>query len=178
MSDRILADVSSDTIIDVPFEKVDIAEWLLNLPTAEYKRCSPDHIACGASFTDDGRRMSIAVEKSGEALVVQKYVGEPLEAAHCRMVSESDAFDAAGQTTVGVVWTLSVEAVDAERCRYTNAVLVTATDDFVAHMADQGVTVEQAAELFQQALTEHNAYETPRFGQSIAHHALSDAWAR
>ena len=33
--------------------------WLFNLPEAEYQRCCPpDHIAAGATSTDNGRRMS------------------------------------------------------------------------------------------------------------------------
>jgi hypothetical protein len=31
--------------IHAPIEKVDIADWLFNLPDAEYQRCSPAHIA-------------------------------------------------------------------------------------------------------------------------------------
>jgi len=45
--------------------------WLYSLPTEEYKRCSPDHIAAGATFTDDGTRMSINVEMIGGSLLVQ-----------------------------------------------------------------------------------------------------------
>jgi len=31
-------------IINAPIEKVDIADWLFNLPDAEYQRCSPDKL--------------------------------------------------------------------------------------------------------------------------------------
>jgi hypothetical protein len=48
-----------------PLEKVDIADWLFNLPDAEYQRCSPAHIAAGHTTTDDGRPMSINVETIG-----------------------------------------------------------------------------------------------------------------
>jgi hypothetical protein len=53
-------------IINAPIEKVDIAKWLLNIPDAEYQRCSPANIAAGATTTDDGRPMSINVETIGE----------------------------------------------------------------------------------------------------------------
>ena len=43
----------TDTI-HAPIEKVNIADWVLHLPDAEYQRCSTAHIAAGASTTDDG----------------------------------------------------------------------------------------------------------------------------
>jgi hypothetical protein len=56
-------------IINAPLEKVDIADWLFNLPDAEYQRCSHAHIAAGHTASDDGHPMSINVETIGEALM-------------------------------------------------------------------------------------------------------------
>jgi hypothetical protein len=61
-------------------EKVNIADWLFNLPDAEYQRSSPAHIAAGHTTSDDGRPMSINVETIGEALMVQHFCTS-LEAA-------------------------------------------------------------------------------------------------
>ena len=59
MTDRIFSHSSFSHIVDVPIERVDISDWLFNLPEAEYQRCCPpDHIAAGATSTDNGRRMS------------------------------------------------------------------------------------------------------------------------
>jgi len=59
MTDRILSHSSFSHIVDVTIECIDIADWLFNLPEAEYQRCCPpDHIAAGATSTDKGRRMS------------------------------------------------------------------------------------------------------------------------
>ena len=70
MTDRILSHSSFSHIVDVPIERIDIADWLFNLPEAEYQRCCPlDHIAAGATSTDNGRRMSINVEMIGETLM-------------------------------------------------------------------------------------------------------------
>ena len=86
-SDLILSQSAFSHVIDVPFEKVDIAKWLFTLPDAEYQRCAPpDHIAAGATFTDDGRRMSINVEMIGTGLVVQHYVGDITEASHLSLI--------------------------------------------------------------------------------------------
>ncbi len=66
--DTILSQSAYSAEIDVPFEKVDIADWLFTLPEAEYLRCCPpDHIAAGVTWTDDGRRMSINVEQIARA---------------------------------------------------------------------------------------------------------------
>lgn len=100
-TDLVLSQSAFSHVIDVPFEKIDIAKWLFSLPDAEYQRCAPpDHIAAGATYTDDGRRMSINVEMIGTGLVVQHYVGDITEAAHCRMVSTSDVFTPKGRTKV------------------------------------------------------------------------------
>jgi hypothetical protein len=77
LTEKMLSQSAYTADIDVPFEKVDIAEWLFDLPEAEYLRCCPpDHIAAGTTTTDDGRRMSINVEMIGTGLVVQHYVAE------------------------------------------------------------------------------------------------------
>ena len=87
MTDRILSHSSFSHIVDVPIERIDIADWLFNLPEAEYQRCCPpDHIAAGATSTDNGRRMSINVEMIGETLMIEHYIGEITEPHLCRMV--------------------------------------------------------------------------------------------
>jgi hypothetical protein len=74
MAGEILADSSFNHIIEAPIELIDIPAWLYSLPTEEYRRCSPQHIAAGATFADDGKRMSINVEMIGGSLLVQNYV--------------------------------------------------------------------------------------------------------
>jgi hypothetical protein len=43
-------------VMHVPLEKVDIADWLFNLPDAEYQRCSSAHIAAGVTVSDSDHR--------------------------------------------------------------------------------------------------------------------------
>ena len=50
--------------------------------------------------------MSLNVETSGDAVIMQHYVAEVKEAALCRMVSISDATSKKGRTKVKVEWTL------------------------------------------------------------------------
>jgi hypothetical protein len=168
-TDLVLSASAFSHIIDVPFEKVDIAKWLFALPDAEYQRCAPpDHIAAGATYTDDGRRMSINVEMIGTGLVVQHYVGEVTEPAHCKMVSTSDVFTPAGRTKVQVIWDLSVKKLADGRCEYTNSVLSHPTDEFLAFIDKNGITWEKAAADRQSASGDHNSRETPLFAESIA----------
>ena len=99
-SDLLLARSSYQTLINAPVDNVDIGKWLLGLPDAEYQRCAPpDHIAAGFTTTDNGRPMSINVEKIGDSLIVEHYVGEVVDKLHCKMVSISDVFTEDGGRT-------------------------------------------------------------------------------
>lgn len=158
----------------MPFEKVDIASWLFNLPEAEYLRCCPpDHIAAGTTSTDDGRRMSINVEMIGTGLVVQHYVAEEATPSYCRMNSISDVFTPAGRTQVNVIWELIAEPIEGGRTRYTNRVTSHPTDAFMAFIEANGQTFEQAYTARQAAGGDHNRRETPLFAASIARKALA-----
>ena len=101
LTDMVLVESEKTATIHAPVERVDIADWLLHLPDAEYQRCAaPDHIAAGTTTTDDGRPMSINVEVIGGSLMVQHYVAEVHEPHHCRMVSLSDVQTPAGWTKI------------------------------------------------------------------------------
>jgi hypothetical protein len=102
LTDMVLVESEKTATIHAPVERVDIADWLLHLPDAEYQRCAPpDHIAAGSTTTDDGRPMSINVEVIGGTLMVQHYVAEAHEPHHRRMVSLSDVQTPAGWTKIG-----------------------------------------------------------------------------
>ncbi|MDG3442284.1 hypothetical protein [Nitrospirillum amazonense] len=174
--DRILSQSAYSHEVDVPIEKIDIADWLFTLPEAEYLRCcAPDHIAAGVTTTDDGRRMSINVEMIGTGLVVQHYVAEEAGKTYCRMNSISDVFTANGRTQVNVVWELMAEAIDGNRTRYTNRVTAHPTDAFMDFLAQHGIAYEDAAAARQAAGGDHNRRETPLFAESIARRALANA---
>src|SRR5260370_2543046 len=111
-SDRRLSNSTVTAIMHVPLEKVNVADWLLTLPDAEYQRCSHAHIAAGISTRDDGGTMSINVETIGDALIVQRYVAEVKEPSLCRMVSISDAINKNGRTKVKIEWTPSAPEND------------------------------------------------------------------
>jgi hypothetical protein len=52
-NDRTLSLSTVTHSINAPIEKVDIADWLFNLPDAEYQQCSPAHIAAGHTTSED-----------------------------------------------------------------------------------------------------------------------------
>src|SRR6202161_1093324 len=126
--DRKLSLSTVTAVINAPFEKVNIADWLFNLPDAEYQRCAHAHLAAGSTTTDDGRPMSINVETIGDALVVQHYVGEIREPHFCRMVSISDSISPAGRTKLQVIWELSVRKTGDDSCEFTNHIHSSAID--------------------------------------------------
>jgi hypothetical protein len=126
LTEMVLVQSERTAVVHAPIEQVDIAEWLLNLPDAEYQRCCPpDHIAAGSTTTDDGRPMSINVEEIGGGLMVQHYVAEVHQPHHCRMVSLTDAQTPLGWTKIQVIWDLSVTALDPTTCKYTHVASAT-----------------------------------------------------
>jgi putative intracellular protease/amidase len=154
-------------------ETVNIADWLLHLPDAEYQRCSEAHIAAGATTADDGQPMSINVETIGDALVVQHYVAEIHEPHLCRLVSISDSISPAGHTKLQVVWELSVKKIDDQTCEYTNHIHSTAIDQTLEFLKSHNIPFETARDARQRASHAHNQEETPKFAKSIERRALS-----
>ena len=174
LTDMVLVESEKTATIHAPFELVDIADWLLHLPDAEYQRCAPpDHIAAGTTTTDDGRPMSINVEVIGGSLMVQHYVAEVHEPHHCRMVSLSDVQTPAGWTKIQVIWDLSVTALDSASCRYTNQVLSHPTPAFLETLKVAGISFEDAVADRQAASDDHNRRATALYAQSLERKALA-----
>jgi hypothetical protein len=174
-SDNTLSLSTATATIHAPIEKVNIADWVLHLPDAEYQRCSVSHIAAGTTTTDDGKPMSINVEKIGDAIVVQHYVAEVHEPHYCRMVSISDSISTVGATKVQVIWELSVKKIDDQTCEYTNHIHGSATEETLEFLKAHGISLETAHAARQQASHTHNLEETPKFAKSIEKHALQSA---
>lgn len=172
-SENALSHSTVKAIINAPIEKINIADWLLNLPDAEYQKCSINHIAAGATTTYDGQPMSINVEMIGDALVIQHYVATEYRADYCRMLSMSDVISKNGRSKVQVLWELKATAIDENTCEYTNEIHATATPEFLQFIAANGVTLVQAAAARQAASDVHNHEETPLFAKSIEHKALT-----
>lgn len=159
-------------IIHAPIEKIDIADWLLNLPDVEYQRCSHAHIGAGSSKNDAGQPMSLNVETIGDSLMIQHYVAEVHAPSFCRMVSISDSISPAGRTKVQVVWELSAKRIDEETCEYSNHIHAVAIEETLAFFEKHGISLKKAAAARQEASEVHNREETPNFAKSIERKAL------
>jgi putative intracellular protease/amidase len=174
MSEDLTLSLSTVTaVIQAPIEKVNIADWVLHLPDAEYQWCSQAHIAAGSTISDDGRPMSINVETIGDAFVVQHYVAEVQEPHFCRMVSISDSISPAGRTKLQVVWELSAKKIDEQSCEYTNHIHSNAIEQTLAFLKEHNIPLEKAREARQRASHAHNQEETPKFAKSIERKALA-----
>jgi hypothetical protein len=174
VSDQVLSDATFTAVINAPIEQVDIASWLFNLSDAEFQRCCPpDHIAVGFTTTDDGRPMSINVERIGDGLVVQHYIGEITEKHHCRMVSRSDVYGRNGRTKIRVIWEQRVKPIDDRRCEYSSRVVAFTTSEYMTSLEKHGITLEEATAARQAAASSHQQRETPLFARSLERRALT-----
>jgi hypothetical protein len=159
-------------VMNAPIEKINIADWLLNLPDAEYQRCSVNHIAAGITSNFEGIPMSINVEYVGTALVVQHYIFDEYRADYCRMLSVSDTITANGRSKVQVLWELKAERIDDTTSKFTNTIHATATPAFLDFIKQHGISLADAADARQNASDAHNHEETPLFAKSIENKAL------
>jgi hypothetical protein len=172
MTDTVITESFASAIINAPIELVDIADWVFNLPDAEYQRCSPAHIAAGFTTSDEGRRMSLNVETIGGNLMVQHYVEDIAEKHHVRLLSTSDVIGPFGRTKSRVVWELSARALDGDSCELTNHVIGKTTPEYWEHLGKSGVPFDVARQAQDIASAAHNAQETPLFARSIETMAL------
>ena len=115
-TDLTLGQSTFSHVFETPIENIDVSHWIFNISDAEYQHCAPgDHIAAGTTTTNDGRPMSINVERIGPNLVIEHYIGEILEKRHFKLVSISDNFVAGMHFRVQVNWEISIKAIDGER---------------------------------------------------------------
>jgi hypothetical protein len=169
-----LTDSTVTAVVEAPIAAIDVGAWLFSLTDQEYQLCAPgDHVAAGTTFTDDGRRMSINVEYVGGTLIVQHYIAETVSPTHCRLVSQSDSFGPFGRTKLGVIWELTVRERDANTSVLSNRVVILPTDEYVALLADHGISIDAATEAQRAAVTAHNNLETPLYARSLAKTASS-----
>ncbi|TCL75537.1 hypothetical protein [Rhizobium sp. BK251] len=167
MTGKKIVESSFSAIINAPLESIDIPEWAFNLPDAEYRRCSPAHVAAGFTRDEDGRRMSINVEVLGGSPMVQHYVEDIAEPHHLVLKSVSDVFTPTGRTTIHVTWELRVKAIDDQRCEFTNHVVSHTTEEFEAFLERQGIPFELFKAQRQPVSVAHNEGETPLFAASL-----------
>ena len=178
MDEDLIAKSTFESLIRAPLSSISLPEWVFTLTSSEYQACSKNHIAAAATFAPDGRRMSINVERVGN-LMVQHYVEDLAREDDCRLVSLSDSIgpDIASSVKVVVVWSFATTAVDAATTRLTNSVEVRTTPEYLEALEKRGVSLAQAREYAQAALSAHNIEETPLFAKDIERKALAMRWS-
>ena len=177
MTDVVIAKSVAGATIHAPLASIDLTEWVFTLTDSEYQACSKNHIAAAATLTPEGKRMSINVERVGN-LMVQHYVEDIAERSHCRLVSLSDSIgpDIGSGVKIVVIWSFNVDEIDADTTRLTNSVEVRSAQGYLEVLEKRGVPFDKASEFAQQALTAHNAEETPLFAKDIEGKALAKRW--
>jgi hypothetical protein len=79
---------------------------------------------------------------------------------------------------VQVSWDLSIAAVNAETCTYTNRVVSYPTRGLLELLDRAGRTFEETAAGLQQATTDHNRRETTQYPASTQRKALAECTRR
>lgn len=172
-----LAESTTTAVIQSPIELINLTEWLFTLSDEEYKACSKAHIACGASRTADGKRMSINVEMIAGNLLVQHYIEDESHSDHCRVQSVSDSFSPMGRTWLRIIWELKLSRLSEASCELRNRVVVLMTDEFQSLLRESNITyMEPVKARMEQHVTEHNHEETPLFAKDIQRKALAGFW--
>jgi hypothetical protein len=167
-----IVESSFTAMINAPIEKINLPEWAFNLSEAEYQGCSPAHVAAGKTMGADGRRMSINVDLLGGTPMVQHYQETISEPDHLVLTSFSDVFAATGHFVMHVQWELSVKAISATQCEFTNRVVTHATEDMMRGLQKQGIPFDLFKAQRQPVSVDHNRQETPLFAASIERDAL------
>lgn len=177
MSEEVIAKSTAEATINAPLQAIDLTEWVFTLTDAEYQACSVNHIAAAATVTPDGKRVSINVERVGN-LMVQHYVEDLAGKGRCRLVSLSDSIgpDIHSRTKVFVIWEIAVEPIDAMTTRFSNTVEVREAPGYREVLEARGVPFAKASAAAQQALSAHNAEETPLFARDIERRAAARRW--
>lgn len=174
---EMLAESTARARINAPIDNINLTEWLFTLKSDEYRSCSASHLAAGSSFTTDGKRMSLNVEKVADTLLIQHYVEDISEKQLCRVHSISDSFSAMGNTKLGVVWEVSVKPINNRSCELSNRLVILQTEQFAQML--QAVNATDLASVKMQMgqnVAVHNAEETPLFAKDIEVKALNGIW--
>jgi hypothetical protein len=114
---------SSQTVIDHPADRIDLAQWLSTMSDRDYQVCSRGHRAAG-TFREGGTFGMVNVESIGGHLLIQHYLAE--EAAPDQVVMHSKdtrvyvmhIFPA----TIEVIWTLGVKPRDGNGAEFSCSV--------------------------------------------------------
>ena len=92
-------------------------------------------------------------------------------------LSDSVGPDVGSVAKVVVIWSLSAEAIDADTTRFSNSIEVRSVLGYAEVLEKRGIPFAKAREAAQQAVSAHNAEETPLFAADIERKAAANRWA-
>jgi len=174
----VLADTTATHLLNEPVESIDLAAWLFSLSDTAYQACSQAHIAAGTSRSDNGKRMSINVERIAGNMLIQHYVEDIAEPHHVRVNSLSDLFTDGGATQLEITWELLVRPVDDATSAFSNRVIVRSTPSFLEMLKQAGISdVGGVIAQFTAGAEAHNREETPLFARDIGLKASQQLWS-
>jgi hypothetical protein len=157
---RRLSDSCFSHIIGAPIELVDLNDWLFHAPD-------------GALEIETPQPSVIRVDSIDDSLFFHRYVAKVAEPNHCRLVSRSEVVGPNGRTTARAIWDLAVEPLGEHGCELINHVILSASGAFVALLADNDISLREAASACEAACAPRDKRETSLFATSIEHRALT-----
>lgn len=106
---------SSQTVINHPVERINLARWISTMSDGDYQACSRAHRAAG-TFREGGMLGMVNVESVGGNLLVQHYLATKLAADHVIMHSKKSRAYVMHllPATVEVIWTMQVRPRDGQ----------------------------------------------------------------
>jgi hypothetical protein len=150
---------TSETIIDLPVDQIDLPAWLATLSDRDYQACAKGHVAAGA-YREDRILGSINVENVGGHLLVQHYLAEDSSPHRITMRSRNTRAYVLHTlpATIEVVWWLEVEPRDS-----TSSLFRCTVEANIAPLLNLAATLV----LLPLFLRRHVREETPLFAADI-----------
>ncbi len=115
---------STSVIIDLPAEKIDLADWIVHFSNEDYVACTPATGAHKVMYVyrgSDGRWVFRNDESAAGFMMTQLYREEIMEPQHIFLVSPRTKGRLLGivPLTLQITWDMKVEPVDESRCKFT-----------------------------------------------------------
>jgi hypothetical protein len=115
---------SKSVIIDLPAEKIDLADWIVHFSNEDYVACTPATGAHKVMYVyrgSDGRWMFRNDETAAGFMMTQLYREEIMQPQHIFLVSPRTKARFLGcfPMTFQVTWDIKVEPVEENRSKFT-----------------------------------------------------------
>jgi hypothetical protein len=150
---------TSQTVLDVPIDRVDLDRWMFSLSDEDYREAARGHHAAGLLVLGEGRG-TINVESVGGHLIIQRYRAVRVEPTRTELYSARSQVFLLHLVPVAaqVRWIMEVEASGPDR-----TVLTCTVETTVSPL----LTVLARAAALPYFLRRHVAEETVKFAQDI-----------